>query len=53
MISEINISIMKEEDSPDIKRPSTGRKQPRKAWATNDNPVAVAPLKLNEEEEIT
>jgi len=49
VISEINLSILKEE-GPDVKRPSTGRKQPRKAWGVEEVAI-VAPLKMEEEEE--
>ena len=49
VISEINLSIMKEE-GPDVKRPSTGRKQPRKTWGVEEVAI-VAPLKMEEEEE--
>lgn len=38
------------EESADLKRPSTGRKQPRKAWGVEEVAV-VAPLKMEEEEE--
>jgi hypothetical protein len=46
-MKEINQSI---EDESELKRPSTGRKQPRKLWSNNENKKSTPVKQLQIEE---